>query len=375
MNNTENEVINHWKANGFVGLQKLHKILKQNNISIKLRDLKDLIAKQKTAQVHKTFRKNQKTLGHIVSFSNNYKWNLDLSDMSAYSAQNRGYKFILLAVDIFSRKAIAEPLKNKSEKEVTTAFNKIISKEKPKMITSDSGSEFTNNQFKQNAEEQNINLQTVQVGDHQALGIIDRLTRTLKEMTFKHFTQNNTTNWIDHLDTLINTYNNLSHRGINDYKPNEVKDHVDEIVDLNIKKKEEENNLDPVIKVGDKVRKKLKSFMRKGYEPKWSNEVFVVEKINKSSAILGDKTRMKLDDLSIANEVHENVVTQKDIPNVTTNSSTPLTNVEPIDNVIERAKNQNKKDKNFKKSGLDKSDIVEGKREKRQPKNRIGITE
>lgn len=370
MEYSENDVINHWKANGFIGLHKLHKILKQNNIQIKTRDLKDIIAKQKTAQIHKTFRKNRKTLGHIASFAENYKWNLDLSDMSAYSAQNRGYKFILLGVDIFSRKALAEPLKNKSESEVTAAFNRIISKEKPKVVTSDSGSEFTNNQFKQNADNKNVKLQTVQVGDHQSLGIIDRLTRTLKEMTFKHFTENNTTNWIDYLPTLINTYNNLSHRGINDYKPNEVKDHVDEIVALNIKKKEEEGNLNTVIKVGDKVRKKLKSFMRKGYEPKWSSELFTVKKINKSSAILDDNSRMKLDELQLVSEIVENE------PQVeTTTSSSTSTNVEPIADVIEKAKSQNKKDKNFKKSGLDKNDIIEGKREKRQPKNRIGIIE
>lgn len=370
MNSDEIDVVNHWKASGFIGINKLQKVLKSNGISIRTKELKDIIAKQKTAQIHKNFRKTQKSLGHIVSFAKNNKWNLDLSDMSAYSAQNRGYKFILLGVDIFSRKAFAQPLKNKSEKEVTIAFNKMIESEKPKVVTSDSGSEFTNNQFKENAENKLIRLETVQVGDHKALGIIDRLTRTLKEMTFKHFTENQTINWVDHLQTLIKTYNNLPHRGINDYKPNEVEKHTDEIVQLNVEKKKQETQLKPVIKVGDKVRKKLKSFMRKGYEPKWSSELFTVKKINKSSAILDDNSRMKLDELQLVSEIVENE------PQVeTATSSSTSTNVEPIADVIEKAKSQNKKDKNFKKSGLDKNDIIEGKREKRQPKNRIGIIE
>jgi hypothetical protein len=40
---------------------------------------------------------------------------MDLLDMSNYSRQNKGYKWILLAIDTFTIKAYAEKFKNKTK--------------------------------------------------------------------------------------------------------------------------------------------------------------------------------------------------------------------------------------------------------------------
>ena len=44
------KIINLWKANGFVGTDKLYKILKSKDIKIKHNDLNQLIKEQKTSQ-------------------------------------------------------------------------------------------------------------------------------------------------------------------------------------------------------------------------------------------------------------------------------------------------------------------------------------
>ena len=42
--------------------------------------------------------------------------------------ENDGYRYLLVVIDIFSRYAWVEPIKDKTAKEVVRAFNKIISK-------------------------------------------------------------------------------------------------------------------------------------------------------------------------------------------------------------------------------------------------------
>ncbi len=52
----------------------------------------------------------------------------DLVDMSAYSKENDDIKFLLTCIDVFSKYAWARPLKNKTGKEVTKAFESISEK-------------------------------------------------------------------------------------------------------------------------------------------------------------------------------------------------------------------------------------------------------
>ena len=215
----DSEILNIWRASGFVGVNKLKKILNENNIKISTTKLTNLIKEQKTAQLHKKTRKNDKAMGHIVAFAKDQNWQMDLSDMSMYAGANKGYKYILLAVDIFTRKAYARPIKTKSNKAITEAFDLMLNSATPVQLTTDKGSEFISKEFQEKLNEEGIGHNVVQVGDHHALGIIDRLTRTLKEMTHKYFTENNTINWIDYLPTMIEAYNNNPHGGLNDLKP------------------------------------------------------------------------------------------------------------------------------------------------------------
>jgi hypothetical protein len=55
-------------------------------------------------------------------------WQLDLVNVSALSAQNNGFNFILTAIDVFSKKAKALKLKNKNQNTVASAFASMASK-------------------------------------------------------------------------------------------------------------------------------------------------------------------------------------------------------------------------------------------------------
>lgn len=351
------QIINIWKANGFVGLKKLKSLLSEQNIQISTKKLGELIKEQKTNQIHKDYKKKQKTLGHIITYAKNHNWQMDLSDMTMYQAKNHGYKYILLAVDVFTRKAYAQPIKNKTERSVTEAFSKMTESEQPIKLSTDNGSEFINKEFQEVINEKDINHVTAQVGDHNALGIIDRFTRTLKEMIHKHFTENNTINWVDNLQTTINVYNNLPHEGINGIKPNqaETKENDHEIRMINIEKSQNlttsnTSNVSSNFNVGDNVRIRIKEPFKKGYTPKWSEEIYTIKSLNKVSAVLSDGKKYNFGDIKL---VIENSV-NNEIPK-------PIIQA-PIVNEYKENRNSNKKAKNFEKSGLSLNDIIASKR-------------
>ena len=104
--------------------------------------------------------------------------------------------------------------------------------------------------------------------------VAERFIRTLKTKIYKYMTSVSKNVYIDQLDDMVGEYNNTYHRTIK-IKPADVKDNT--YIDFNKKV----NDKDPKFKVGDHVRiSKYKNIFAKGYTPNWSEEVFVVSKIN-----------------------------------------------------------------------------------------------
>ena len=77
------------------------------------------------------------------------QWCADLCDMSNIAQYNDGTNFMLTVIDVFSKKADAEPTRNKSGEAVTQAFKRILDRaegRKPQNLETDKGKEFWNGQ-------------------------------------------------------------------------------------------------------------------------------------------------------------------------------------------------------------------------------------
>ena len=76
-------------------------------------------------------------------------WVVDLADMQILSKYNKGYKFLLCVIDIYSKYAWVIPLKDKKGISIVNGFQKIRhdSKRRPNKMWLDRGSEFYNNSF------------------------------------------------------------------------------------------------------------------------------------------------------------------------------------------------------------------------------------
>ena len=186
--------------------------------------------------------------------------------MSKYDKYNSGYKYIFCAIDIFTRKAYCIAMKNKSNDSVLNAIENIItSSNKPTVIISDSDSTFLSKQFQKLLEQNNIIHNTVPIGDHHSLGVIDRFALTLKRILSKQREITKSPNWFNSLDKIISVYNNTEHSGLNNLTPNEAaqKKHKDEIVQLNIDKSKANKTQSDLI-AGDKVRILDRKLFKKG---------------------------------------------------------------------------------------------------------------
>ena len=78
-------------------------------------------------------------------------WSLGILDLKDYGPENnRGYRYVLVVIDNFSKFGWTIPLKNKNVQTIKDSFEKILlsSKRKPNLIESDRGKEFYNNIFK-----------------------------------------------------------------------------------------------------------------------------------------------------------------------------------------------------------------------------------
>ena len=98
--------------------------------------------------LHKPIIRKFKKRKVCSSFRDNI-WGDDLADMQSLTKYNKGNKYLLCAIDLFSKYAWVVHLKDKKGTSIINAFQKIISKgRKPNEIWVDQGSEFYNNSLK-----------------------------------------------------------------------------------------------------------------------------------------------------------------------------------------------------------------------------------
>ena len=105
-------------------------------------------------------RKNYPTNKTNVYYIDNI-WSLDMLDLKDYGPENnRGYRYVLLIIDNFSKYGWTVPLKNKNAQTIKNSFENILisSKRSPNLIESDRGKEFYNNIFQDFLNKNDIKL-------------------------------------------------------------------------------------------------------------------------------------------------------------------------------------------------------------------------
>ena len=193
--------------------------------------------------------------------------------MQLLSKFNKGFRFLLCIIDIYSKYTWVIPLKDKKGVSIVNGFQKILkeSNQKPNKIWIEKGSEFYNNSFKKRLKDNDIEMYST--NNERKSVIAERFIKTLKNKIYKHMTAISKNMYVDKLDDIVKEYNNKYHTSIK-MKRVDVKDNT--YFDF----KKEINNKDSKFKVGDYVRiSKYKNIFAKEYMPSWSEEIFAIKKV------------------------------------------------------------------------------------------------
>jgi len=242
-------------------------------------------------EVHQLFLRQplRRTLQPTLLSKPRVQIQMDLMDMSNYQTK-KGSKWILTAIDMFSKKAWALPMKNKSKRTVLVTVRKILRLIGPfKIIRTDPGSEFKNIPIKNLMRQKGIIQVFGKARTPQSQGLVERFNGTLKKLILKarelKFLQ-----WDNFLQVLVDNYNNTIQDTIK-ASPNEIDKSdkatqkvVKQLIESKAKRKIPiKANLNVV--VGDKVRIRIeKDLFPKGTVPNWSSDVFRIDKPQQNSS-------------------------------------------------------------------------------------------
>jgi transposase InsO family protein len=227
-------------------------------------------------ELHKPVRRKFQRR-RVIAYAVDDIWSCDLVEMQEWSKENKGFRYMLNVVDVFSKFAWSIPIKNKTGLSTLEAFREIVrsSGRKPRHIWVDLGKEFYNKNMDSWLKENNINRYST-YGEHKS-AVVERFNRTLKTTMWKRFTALNTRNWVDMLDKLMFDYNKRYHSTIKmaptEASKSEASDPPQPMNNRPTKGK-------PKFKVKDKVRiSRTKGLFEKGYLPNWSEEIYEIVKV------------------------------------------------------------------------------------------------
>ena len=256
-----------------------------------MKQVKDWLLKDITYTLHHPIRRNYKTRRVLVHHIDE-QWQSDLVDLQKLAPFNKGYRYLLVCIDILSKYAWVRALKSKSAPDLHKGLLDIFSEgRKPLLLQTDRGKEYKNKIVQGFLKERGIRFFTSY--SERKASVVERLNRTLKGIMFKYFTRHGTNKYLDVLQELVSRYNNGYHRSIK-MAPISVSKQNELQVWMNLygKKKSSNNKIKERLKVGDRVRITLeRGTFHKGYLEGWSEEIFII-----SHKLQGDPVVYKVKD-------------------------------------------------------------------------------
>ena len=222
----------------------------------------------------KNYETNKITYNHIDEI-----WSIDLADFSDYkTSNNKGYRYIFIIIDNFSKYLWAIPLKNKYSPTITNEFSNILStsKRKPIKIESDRGTEFYNSIFQNFLKSKNIRHYSRYTD--KGPSIAERVIRTLRNLLKKPVFEKGRADWLSELPSVVKKYNNTIHSSIK-MTPNQAsKKSNQKLVYNNLKDNREvlksKFNLGQLVRTAD-----IKRVFSKGDSTNWSYKLYTITEV------------------------------------------------------------------------------------------------
>ena len=270
----------------FTGPKKLHRIIKKTGrFDISIHKIRKWIQSQEPYSMQRAVQR-QFTRNRVIATGIDDQWDADLMDMTKYAKYNDNVRFILLAIDVFSKYVWLRPLQNKSGQVVAEAFQDILLEERsPGRIRTDKGQEFRAKAVQKVFKAEDIHHFVTQ--NEVKANIAERAIKTLRSKIQRFITYKQNYRYIDNLQDFAGSYNKTHHRSIG-MAPENV-DKEDEVAvwwKLYWPKKtptatQKEKTYVPKpykFNIGNHVRlSHLRHVFSREYDEKWTGEVFVIK--------------------------------------------------------------------------------------------------
>ena len=192
-----------------------------------------------------------------------------------YKHVNRGFSYILVVIDVFTKVVHARAIRNKNKFSVSLALESILNNldHFPNTLITDEGLEFYNKNVREVLDKFAIHHYSIKT--KMKASVVERFIRTIKSKLERYFVQNKTKRWVDVLQQFIHNYNNTPHRSIG-MPPSKVTDNNASDVfkklfpDIHLEAK-------PRLSVGNIVRiLREKTIFEKGYKQSWSDKCYKI---------------------------------------------------------------------------------------------------
>ncbi|CAM5081904.1 unnamed protein product [Natator depressus] len=200
------------EVGSFSGVNPLFQMAKKHSKTLNRKQVTAWLSDQDAYTLHKPAQIRFKRKKTIVS-DVDMQWQADLVDRHQFSKHNRGFKYILTAIDILSKRAWALGLKDKTSGEVSKAFKAIFSEGRvPQKLQTDRGKEFLNKPLSRLLKWHGVHHFVT--NNEVKAGVVERFNRTLKTRMRRYFTAHNTFHYINVLPDFIKSYNQSFHRTV-----------------------------------------------------------------------------------------------------------------------------------------------------------------
>ena len=206
-------------------------------------------------------------------------WSIDLADMIDYKiSNNKGYRYMFIVIDIFSKYLWAIPLKNKYSKTKTNEFSNILTTLKRKLlkIESDRGTEFYNSIFQNFLRAKNI--QHYSRYTDKGPSIAERVIKTVRSLLKKPVFEKGKADWLSELPSVTKQYNNTIHSSTKMTPIQASKKANEELVYSNLQDRRQKQR--PKIKLGDLVRtSEITRVFSKGDSTNYNYKLYTITEV------------------------------------------------------------------------------------------------
>ena len=209
-----------YEESGRPGARAFRTAARKKGENITTQEAQHFVAQQGTAQV---LQGRLPSDGKVTASREDIRWQLDLMDFSKRTKQPGGHKYVLTALDVFSRFLYQVKITEKTDAQVLAAYRKIIGQNHnvhPKEVSTDLGKEFgptftaylaDNGTANRKKDPQSVN----------SIAGVDRAQQSVKTI-MANLQVNSTAPWSSLLKKAVDIYNDKEHGALYGESPEGV---------------------------------------------------------------------------------------------------------------------------------------------------------